>query len=709
MRCADYSDSGGSNSDASSAGPPEPEVDDDLMASLMPTSRLDGDGPDDDSDDSSADEGPMTAEQIRQMRANHTGEAEEAAPKRDFAEELKDSKRVPMMFGTSAAGSVRIDWARIDKEDMQLFIEKYAAEADVDAQTIREVPTTAAWLLQTSLRTCIGLMLEVADKQDDAGLVSELQAVLNKVSDTLAADHLRSRKADRTAYQQDFDHMTDAIQDVCGEMKRRLEQPLGPHSSDSVASVERVRDLLDGLDEWLEAGADPAEHMTWSGLQLRLTWVPTLENGKSSLFVESMEMKKRRKKHIAADALHRDGKSMLHHANQAIPRSHGTRGWLLQHALEKQLDVLSELLSSHAHGSEAVTKSVAELRRSFDAETTLGLVVAEDGSDYATDLVDAVDDFVSEFKARAGRLAGHEPLGAEDTTRVQYFVEEVRSWLDGGVDAAKSAQSSRQGTPWRCQRKHGNRIAHRWNAVFATGARVWRLLDVFDADDVDTLKSMVLCGMPLDMILDQGGETLVMAAAQRNATACVEFLLDEGAETNAANDDGSTAFHYACAFGSLHCIASLLKHDCDVDAKDDEGKTGADLAEAEPWRDILNMMLTLGFDKQWKELEVLIDDQTRVRSLEDLVAAEADKRRPKLEYQSLPPSRWLEHHVINWLEDAFAWSTEYLGTLKDKSLTGESLVTSDDESLLTQYQITSKAHRQELMQALKDQDLWGWE
>lgn len=684
------------------------------MASLMPTSRLDGDGPDEASDDSSADEAPMTAEQIREMRSRiGAGQAEEAAPRRDFAEELKDSKRVPMMFGTSAAGSVRIDWARIDKDDMRLFIDKYATEADAEGQTIREAATTTAWLLQKSLRTCLALMLEVAEKENDAGLVSELQAVQNKVSDTLAVDHLRSRKGERNAYQQDFDHMTDAVQDVCAEMKRRLEQPLGPHSSDGVSSAERVRDLLDGLLAWLEAGADPAEQMTWSGLQLRLTWVPTLESGKSSLFVESMEMKKRRKKHIAADALHRDGKSMLHHANQSIPRSYGTRGWLLQHALEKQLDILSELLSSHTQSSEAVTKSVAELRRSVDAETALGLVVAEGGSDYAADLVDAVDDFVSEFKARAGRLARHAPLGADDTTRVQHLVEEVRSWLDGGVDAAKAAQSSRQSTPWRCQHsstaKHRNRIAHRWNAVFATGARVWRMLDVFDADDVKTLKSMVLCGMSLDMILDEGGETLLMAAAQRNATACVEWLLDEGAETNAANDDGSTAFHYACAFGSLHCIASLLKHDCDVDAKDDEGQTGADLAEAEPWRDILNMMLTLGFDKQWKELEVLIDDQTRVRSLEDLVAAEADKRRPHLEYQSLPPSRWLEHHVIRWLEDAFAWSSEYLGALKEKSLTGQRLVTSDDESLLSQYEITSKTHRQELMQALKDQDLWGWE
>lgn len=691
-------------------------MDDDLLGSLMPASRLDGDGEDDESSGSSDDEGPLTAEQIRALRAGAGSSATEAAaPKRDFAEELKGTGRVPMMFGTSAAGSVRIDWARIEKEDMQLFVETYAAGADIDSQTIRDMPNTPAWLLQRSLRDCVELMRRVAKEAKEAGLISDLEAVQKKVAaePPLAEDHLRSRKLERNAYQHVFDHMTDAIQDVCSELKGRLEQPLGPHSSESVSSVDRVRDLLEGLQEWLDAGADPAEHWTWSGLQLRLTWAPTLQMRDKCLFVESMELKKRRKKHISADAFHRDGKSMLHHGNQSTPCSYGTRGWLLKHALEKQLDTLSEVLSAHAQGSEVVTKSVSELRRSVDGDTALNLVQSEGSGDYIADLVDAVHDFVTEFKARSGRLAKHAPLGDADTTRVQYFVEEVRSWLDGGVDAAKTAQSTRQSAPWRCQ--HGasatnpNRIAQRWNAVFATGARHWRMLDVFDADDAETLKSMVFCGTPLDMILDEGGETLLMAAAQRNATACVEWLLEEGAEANAANDDGSTAFHYACAFGSLHCIASLLKHDCDVDAKDDEGKTGADLADSEPWRDILNMMLALGFNKHWKELEVLIDDQTRVRSLEDLVEAEADKRRPNLEYQSLPPSRWMEHHVIRWLEDAFAWSGDYLGKLKSMSLTGESLVTSDDESLLSDFEITSKAHRQELMEALKDQDLWGWE
>lgn len=103
------------------------------------------------------------------------------------------------------------------------------------------------------------------------------------------------------------------------------------------------------------------------------------------------------------------------------------------------------------------------------------------------------------------------------------------------------------------------------------------------------------------------------------------------------------------------------------------------------------------------------DDQTRVRSLEQLVEEEADKRRHNLEYQSLPPSRWLHHHVIAWLEDAFPWSNEYIDALKSSNLTGELLVTSDDQTLLREYSIASETHRAELMEALKDQDLWGWE
>ena len=79
----DFTDSEDASSD--DGGEPEPVVDDDFMANLMPTSRLDGDGGDDDDDSSSEDEGPMTAEQIRALRAGAAPPSRKASASRALA------------------------------------------------------------------------------------------------------------------------------------------------------------------------------------------------------------------------------------------------------------------------------------------------------------------------------------------------------------------------------------------------------------------------------------------------------------------------------------------------------------------------------------------------------------------------------------------------------------------------------------------------
>ena len=52
-------------------------------------------------------------------------------------------------------------------------------------------------------------------------------------------------------------------------------------------------------------------------------------------------------------------------------------------------------------------------------------------------------------------------------------------------------------------------------------------------------------------------------------------------QIDAANDDGSTAFIYACAFGHFGIASTLLAEGCDVDWRDDQGRTGAEIARAE--------------------------------------------------------------------------------------------------------------------------------
>ena len=103
------------------------------------------------------------------------------------------------------------------------------------------------------------------------------------------------------------------------------------------------------------------------------------------------------------------------------------------------------------------------------------------------------------------------------------------------------------------------------------------------------------------------------------------------------------------------------------------------------------------------------EDQTRVKGLEEMVEAEAERRRPTLNYQSLPPSRWLRHHVLHWLEDAFAWAPECLASLEKAEVDGELLIKCDKQGLADKCGIQAEAHQADVLAALGEQDLWGWE
>eukprot|EP01047_Picozoa_sp_COSAG01_P046398 COSAG01_NODE_4352_length_5113_cov_1.836059_3_plen_252_part_00 len=239
------SDSGYTSSDSGSdAGNGGDQAGDDLLSSLMPVSRLGGDGSD--SEPSSDEEVPLTAAEIRQLRADasKSGAASEAAAI-DYTEELKGTGRVPIMVAISAQSgeassgpaAMRIDWARITKADMEAFVGLYDGLVADGGQIIREASRTPAWLLQYSIRSCLRLLLDLAKADGGAGgdaLVGTLTKLIEKADATaMGEDHLVRRKSEGEAVQQCFDHMTDAVQDLAKEVKGRLKgATLGPHSDE---------------------------------------------------------------------------------------------------------------------------------------------------------------------------------------------------------------------------------------------------------------------------------------------------------------------------------------------------------------------------------------------------------------------------------------------------------------------------------------------
>jgi ankyrin repeat protein len=82
--------------------------------------------------------------------------------------------------------------------------------------------------------------------------------------------------------------------------------------------------------------------------------------------------------------------------------------------------------------------------------------------------------------------------------------------------------------------------------------------------DLDTMKYLVQCGATL--CADEHGQTPLYKAEQ---PAVADFLIEIGADVNAANDAGKTPLHCAAYVDVARC---LIAHKADVNARDNDGK-----------------------------------------------------------------------------------------------------------------------------------------
>ena len=72
-----------------------------------------------------------------------------------------------------------------------------------------------------------------------------------------------------------------------------------------------------------------------------------------------------------------------------------------------------------------------------------------------------------------------------------------------------------------------------------------------------------------------------MLLASFGSAAALQAVLDAGeAELEARNEDGYTAFLWACCKGHAECIALLAQAGCNTRAKNEKGSTGLILAAA---------------------------------------------------------------------------------------------------------------------------------
>ena len=68
-------------------------------------------------------------------------------------------------------------------------------------------------------------------------------------------------------------------------------------------------------------------------------------------------------------------------------------------------------------------------------------------------------------------------------------------------------------------------------------------------------------------------------AAVAGSTECLEFLIKNGADPSAKNDEGRTAAHVAAEHGHKQILKYLLQHEIKLDEPDNSGLTPAKLAK----------------------------------------------------------------------------------------------------------------------------------
>lgn len=117
--------------------------------------------------------------------------------------------------------------------------------------------------------------------------------------------------------------------------------------------------------------------------------------------------------------------------------------------------------------------------------------------------------------------------------------------------------------------KPSHHDTNQYTPVFAAAA----------ACDLAAVQDAVAKDKSLLKAREWSGATLLHDSAGQNCLPVSQYLLDQGADVNAATDDGITPLHMAAQNGNIDLMKLLLEHGAKPDARDSKGWTPLDRAE----------------------------------------------------------------------------------------------------------------------------------
>ena len=98
-------------------------------------------------------------------------------------------------------------------------------------------------------------------------------------------------------------------------------------------------------------------------------------------------------------------------------------------------------------------------------------------------------------------------------------------------------------------------------------------------DDLEAIRQHVKAGSDLNVLEPSRASTPLITAAALGRPEAAKMLIEEGADLDYQNNDGSTALHTAALFCHVEIVKALLEHGADKTLKNNTGKTALEIVE----------------------------------------------------------------------------------------------------------------------------------
>lgn len=129
------------------------------------------------------------------------------------------------------------------------------------------------------------------------------------------------------------------------------------------------------------------------------------------------------------------------------------------------------------------------------------------------------------------------------------------------------------------------------------------LLSAARNGDLTKISYLVDLGANINAAYDDGSTVLHLSASNSNLS-CVSYFVDHGANINAKNSAGLTPSHYAAINGSSICLSYLIAHGADVNIMGgDCNRSVLHLAVHHAWMNCVQLLIEHGADIDLKDIE----------------------------------------------------------------------------------------------------------